>query len=260
MTWQRAFRRFSWWWHRSAEALKSPWQRRAWGSLEGLTASQMVGRVYITGTGRAGTTFLVDLLTRLGLDTGLDRGGKDAVYFADARAGLEKDIFDRNGPEIIKNPRLCDQLDAVLGSGIAIRHILIPIRDFASAAASRRFAQREATGSENGRPVRGGLWDTRDGESQEAVLHEKFATLMEAIARNDIPFTLLSFPRFAKDGPYLFEKLRLCFPDLSEGHFLQTFEDTARPELIHKFGSAPSSEPPKPTVGAWLRSKMQRIR
>jgi hypothetical protein len=219
----------------------------------------MVGRVYITGTGRAGTTFLVDLLTRLGLDTGFNDRRTDAAYFSDARAGLEKDIFDRNGPEIVKNPRLCDQVDAVLGAGISIRHILVPVRDFESAAASRRFAQRQATGSEQGKPVRGGLWDTRDGAAQESVLHRKFATLMEAIARNDIPFTLLSFPRLANDGHYLFRKLRPCFPKLVETDFLRTFEDTARPELIHEFSADGEDSPARRhRIGEWLRLGVKR--
>jgi len=221
----------------------------------------MDGRVYITGTGRAGTTFLVDLLTRAGLDTGLGPERTDAAHFPDARAGLEKDIFDRNGPEIIKNPRLCDQLDAVLKSGITIRHILIPIRDFKSAAASRRFVQQAATGSDQGKPVRGGLWGTRSGASQEAVLHEKFSTLMEAIARNDIPFTLLSFPRLARDGPYLFGKLQPCFPDLVEKDFLLTFEQTAQPDMIHEFPSAlRENGNAKAGFADWLRFRVRRPR
>ena len=53
---------------------------------------QVRRHLVITGIGRCGTTFLVELLTYLGLDTGFDpasvRSGIDHV----ARAGLERDI------------------------------------------------------------------------------------------------------------------------------------------------------------------------
>lgn len=54
----------------------------------------------ISGTGRAGTTFLVELLTQLGLDTQADKLG----YSINAHAGLEADITLPNAPYIVKNP------------------------------------------------------------------------------------------------------------------------------------------------------------
>jgi hypothetical protein len=42
----------------------------------------------ITGTGRAGTTFLVDLLTHLGLDTGYSTNTLDQFKYKNPRAGL----------------------------------------------------------------------------------------------------------------------------------------------------------------------------
>ena len=50
------------------------------------------GRILISGTGRAGTTFLVQLLTELGLDTGYSDPERVAMTYSEqARAGLEWD-------------------------------------------------------------------------------------------------------------------------------------------------------------------------
>ena len=100
------------------------------------------GRIYISGTGRAGTTFLISLLTEIGLDTGFSSAEGDGSYYETARAGLEKDIFDRDGPAIIKSPFLCDHLDEIIALGMSVSHIIIPVRNFQDAAKSREFVQR----------------------------------------------------------------------------------------------------------------------
>ena len=45
--------------------------------------------VVISGTGRAGTTFLVQLLTHLGLDTGFDPHTMEALPATDLQAALK---------------------------------------------------------------------------------------------------------------------------------------------------------------------------
>jgi hypothetical protein len=50
--------------------------------------------VIIAGTGRAGTSFLMELLHELGIDIGRDR----LIYHAEARAGLEYDVGRDDGP------------------------------------------------------------------------------------------------------------------------------------------------------------------
>ena len=67
--------------------------------------------IIISGTGRAGTTFLVQLLTELGLDTGFPRAVSQTD--ANSNAGMELDIRDIKAPYIIKNPWLCDYLDEI---------------------------------------------------------------------------------------------------------------------------------------------------
>lgn len=195
------------------------------------------GRIYISGTGRAGTTFLIQLFTRLGLDTGFDATPGAYEYFPEARAGLEKDIFDPQGPKIVKSPYLCDHVDSVLAAGIKIGHVIIPVRDFDQAAKSRQHVQRETTGRAEGQSVAGGLWGTAHGKDQVAVLGLKFGMLVEALVRNEIPMTFLAFPRLAQDADYLYDKLGFMMPNIDRRSFAAAFNDVAQPNLIHDFGA-----------------------
>lgn len=201
-----------------------------------ITGKMREGRVYISGTGRAGTTLLVELLTAAGCDTGFSPTGTSSsnIYFKTARAGLELDLFDKDGPQICKSPYLCDQVDLVLKAGIVISHVIIPVREFASSALSRAFVQEQTPKSKN--PVAGGFWDAGNVVDQELILRSKFANLVEACVRNDIPMTFLSFPRFARDADYLFRKLEFLLRDkLVFRNFQAVFDATVRSEFIHDF-------------------------
>jgi hypothetical protein len=203
--------------------------------------------VIISGTGRAGTTFLVQLLTRLGLDTGFDRHtmevlpaaqsarmGKD--YFPIARAGMETDIRAPGAPYIIKTPFLCDWAEEAIASGKLIKHAIIPVRQFEAAAASRAFVQRESTGSvDQVRKTAGGLWDSDLAINQADVLRQKFTKLVEVLVRHDIPITFLNFPRYVRDPDYLFSKIKFLIGDVGLSSFQATFYETVRPELVHQF-------------------------
>ncbi|WP_146767913.1 hypothetical protein [Mesorhizobium atlanticum] len=190
------------------------------------------GHIFISGTGRAGTTFLVQLFTELGYDTGT---WSDADYFPHARAGLERDVFGADLPAIVKTPFLCDYVDQALFSGIQIDHVIIPVRRMVDAAASRAHVQLETTGTKDGKSVNGGLWGTEIAEEQADVLSRKFANLVEALVRHDISITMVSFPRSATDAAYLFRKLSPIIPSISVDVFTTAFNNTAKPAMIHKF-------------------------
>src|SRR4051812_2282217 len=84
-------------------------------------------KIVITGTGRAGTTLLVQILTDLGFDTGFKL---DARINEDARAGLERDILHPNAPRIVKDPGLSRRLRGYLAEGtVAVEHVIVPMRD-----------------------------------------------------------------------------------------------------------------------------------
>lgn len=129
----------------------------------------MRNHVVITGTGRAGTIFLIELLTKLGLDTGF---AKDDLAFHKhelSHGGLERDIRKDDCPFVVKSPWFCDYVEEVLArEDIAIDHVFIPIRDLHGAAESRRNI--------SSRKVKdGGLWNTKSHKpgEQESILAGK---------------------------------------------------------------------------------------
>ena len=67
------------------------------------------------------------------------------------------------------------------------------------------------------------------------MLAHKLATVVDALARNDIPTTYISFPRSTTDKDYLFRKLRPIFPKVGAHRFWRAFETIARPDLVNVF-------------------------
>lgn len=202
------------------------------------------GRILITGTGRAGSTFLVVLLTHLGLDTGFTlesvgvEGGtpSNPKFFPAARAGLEWDIRAKDAPRVVKSPHFCDHADEVLASGIRIEHAIIPIRQFEAAAASRIHVHQEAVSRGEVNAVPGGLWGTGSADRQAAVLRHKFTNLIEALVRHDVPITFLWYPKLVQDPDYLFGKLRFLLPRTEIARFRPVHSMVARPDWVHQLG------------------------
>lgn len=204
--------------------------------------------VVITGTGRSGTTFLVELLTRLGFDTGYDLELMRAKIHKVARAGLEHDIRRDNCPYIVKAPEFCEYAaEVVQRADIQIEHIFLPMRDLYSAAESRRFVEASIlSGSsfldrmkfaETRKELIGGLVGTTsiDPGQQEEVLLNRIYALILAVSDTAIPVTLMRYPRIVRDCPYLFDKLKPVLGDTGYESFAAEFSSAARPELVHRF-------------------------
>lgn len=190
--------------------------------------------VVISGTGRAGTTFLVQLLTRLGLPTGF-ADSSDGL-FGNCSAGMEWDI-GAGAPYIIKSPRLCEYLDEALAQGtVVVDHAFVPMRSLYSAAESRRdVSRRSAVEFPVGAP--GGVWRTADPARQEDVLALQLYKLMFTLAKWNVPTTLLHFPRFVHDAAYLYDKLGPLLGATRREDFAAAFAKTAQPQLVHAFSA-----------------------
>jgi hypothetical protein len=188
-------------------------------------------KVIITGTGRAGTTFLVRLLGELGLDTGITERNFDRKYFDHCKAGLEHDILDAKTPYIIKNPALCETLGPALATGrFVIDHAYIPIRELGEVAASRATVG----GVDGSRP--GGLWGTADPVKQGAVMAQLFHGLVHTLVVNEIPHTFILFPRMVTDPKYTYRKLEFLMTKVRAfGVFNEAFRRTADPSLVHAY-------------------------
>jgi len=187
--------------------------------------------VVITGTGRTGTTFLVELLTHLGLDTGFSSESVTQMKDQTGRAGLEHDIRQENSPFIVKSPWFCDiAKDIIHRKDIVVEHIFIPIRELNAAAQSRRVVTE--AGSRYG-----GLWHTKSSDPgiQEQILSMQVYKLMLAISDADIPVTLIRYPRLTKDTAYLYKKLKPVMKNIDYEFFCEKFNKIVRPDLVHSF-------------------------
>jgi hypothetical protein len=203
----------------------------------------------ISGTGRAGTTFLVQLFTELGLDTGFADSASGLL--PDCHAGMERDIRDKDAPYVVKSPALCEYLDEVLQtSEIVIDHALVPIRDLYSAAESRRDVSRRGP-RKRGNP--GGLWLTKNPRAQEAILAQQLHHLVHTLAKYDIPMIWLHFPRFVKDPDYLYQKIKPVLPSPDFESFTKAFRAVTRPELVHDFAPLREGQASRKSLFARLR-------
>lgn len=188
----------------------------------------------ITGTGRAGTTFLVQLLTELGLDTGYSNARQD--LHANANAGMEQNIRSADAPYIIKDPNIGDYLDPLMASGtVAIDHAFVPMRALFQAAQSRRDVQARSNRDGFRYGVPGGLVQTKRPHEQEMVLTKVLYRVMYILAYYDVPTTLLVFPRTVNDPQYLYRKLAPILGGIAFPGFRKAFRAVARPEMVHRF-------------------------
>ena len=189
----------------------------------------------ISGTGRAGTTLLVQLFTQLGLDTGFT--DTTSSVYDNCNGGMESDLRQPDAPYVVKSPWLCDYLDDVLQNGdTVIDHAIIPVRDLYSAAQSRRDVTEKTDPDEYPTPdIPGGLWHTENPDEQETILAKQFYKLLFVIAKHDIPMTLVHFPRFAYEPAYLYWKIAPLLGDIGYGTFMTAFGEVGRPELVHNF-------------------------
>ena len=175
----------------------------------------------IAGTGRAGTSFLVQYLHALGLDTHLSRHA-DPFWSQSANAGLEDlPLISTNEdlPYVVKSPWLGEIIDQVLSQDkFAIDAVLIPVRDLRDAASSRVILELrnifeqakwmlsfDETWHEWGQTP-GGIIYSLDAVDQERLLAVKFAHLVQALVKRDIRLIFLDFPRIVEDPEYLFHK------------------------------------------------------
>ncbi len=185
-------------------------------------------KVIITGTGRAGTTLLVQILTDLGLDTGFvsDHRVDERVH-----AGLEFKIESPNAPRIVKDPNLSRRLGGLLDAGmVEVEHVIVPIRDLDIAAASRIRNTKYGSNLH----TFGGLFGTARATRQREALALLFYELFWTITRHELPHTLLEFPRFAEDWEYAYRHLSFLDTSIPSERWKEVIAARADLTLIHE--------------------------
>lgn len=199
-------------------------------ALQKLT--QKRNHIVITGTGRAGTTFLVKLFTRMGLDTGWN-AEKIPHTDKNSRAGLEQNILgNKKCSYIVKSPQICDQIDQIIANkSITLDHAIIPMRDIESAALSRIKVFNDAGKKKY---IAGGLWEAAAPENQEEVLRKKLIRLLLGLSKMQTPVTLLNYPKLTKDPDYLYHKIKPIFKNIELQEFKAAFHEIVDQKLVHQ--------------------------
>ncbi len=196
-----------------------------------------MGKILITGPGRSGTSFIMQLLTRLGFDTGFKPGHEN--YHESLRAGcewtidvdLERDSAEhiaeqmRSGPRVLKSPEWGMILKGLLTLGlIEVDHVVIPVRDIDIAAKSRIDAglhwwiDKTLTGDEL-------------VNDQAAIMALALGRAIEACLLFSVPCTVMLFPQLVMNEAYCYGKLS-ALGRIDRGEHTRVFTELANPEQI----------------------------
>jgi hypothetical protein len=183
----------------------------------------MKHHLLIAGTGRAGTSFLVQYLHGCGLETHLTHH-PNAKLYGEANAGLEDLPIDgRPLPYVVKTPWLFEFVERFLGrEDIAIDVAVLPMRDLVEVASSRvtlelqeRYASlknpdvlEECTQWETWGKTKGGVVYSLNPIDQARILATGFHQVIHALAKRAVPMVFLDFSRMIEDGDYLYAQLK----------------------------------------------------
>ena len=187
-------------------------------------------------TGSSGTTYLMHLLTELGLDTGFPIG-----HPVNPQGDFEwtikgKHVYKENMPTIIKSPKLSDTLlDRAKRWDWDVERVYILMRNYEDIAKSWYDVDRA-----KGRTTPKGKFPFITGDLTEeqhiSLCHMKAAgrigTLMLQLVTSKIPYTFLLFPRIVTDPDYLYTHCAL-FHDVKYQTFLEVFNRIADVKKVH---------------------------
>jgi hypothetical protein len=158
-----------------------------------------MSKILISGTGRAGTTFLIKLFTFLGFDTGFDKNTYMNYIFENCNAGMELPYTSNH--YILKNPQFMTNIEDII-QNIKIKYMIIPIRDYEKSAESRANIG-------HGPNKNGGLFGARNKDEQILFYHKIMANYLFYMTKYDINTIFIDFDRMISDKVYLFNKLKI---------------------------------------------------
>lgn len=195
-----------------------------------------MGKVIITGPGRAGTSFLVRLLTRLGEDTGFTRE-RDS-YDPKLRAGCEQkaivDLINEKAtratisdmPRVVKSPDWSWVLKPLVQQGwLEVDHVIIPFRDVDVSAKSRLDVGLDWL-------IEGAWKEQWERFVAQANIHGlALGRTLNACWVCGLPHTVIMFPHMVQDADYCYDRLTRAF-DLDRERFDEEWRNLARPEQI----------------------------
>ena len=168
-------------------------------------------RVLVTGTGRCGTSFIMQALTVAGEPTGfsspmerfypLNMAGQETILPTDASHDYMAK-YERF--KVIKDPRLCFTLRTLLkNDSISVDHVYVMIRDIHGASLSRVKKNLLLLPPDQTDFSPHGML-----EGQTIFMYEAFGVLMETLALHEIDHTFIEFPRCLTDAEYMYHQIR----------------------------------------------------
>ena len=169
-------------------------------------------KILITGTGRCGTTFLIKIMTFLGLDTGYTPHTYSRHIMSNCNSGMERRFDERF--EVLKNPDFIKNIQSLPYADI--HTVIIPLRDYEQSASSRYSHGFNA----------GGLWNSRTYTEQINFYHKIVAGYVLHMTQHDIPTVFLDFTRMVSDKEYLFSRLHPVLHDknISYTQFCEAYD------------------------------------
>ncbi len=205
--------------------------------LSGLQPHQ---KVLITGTGRSGTSFTMQVLTALGLPTGFR--SPEQAFNAERMCGQETEIptdtpLDRMGdyPRIVKDPKLVHTLRHFLDAGtLEPVHVYVLVRGVRDAARSRvdRGMHWDPVANSE-RPDFARLHPDEQLRVQTERLYAGLGMLLEALALYEVPFTTVLFPRLAQDVGYFADSFRRLLGGVERADVVRAHALIADPRAVH---------------------------
>jgi len=175
-------------------------------------------KIFITGTGRCGTTFLIKLFTFLEFNTGFTRDNYKYSIVDKCNAGMEH--FYQANFYIIKNPTIINNIpDIISNKNVKIKQMIIPIRDYEESVKSR---VKNGSGH-------GGFWRASNETEQLLFYRTIMSNYVYYMTKYDIPTIFLDFNKMISDKHYLFQRLNpiLTEKNITFEHFSEIYDEVS---------------------------------
>lgn len=177
-------------------------------------------RLVITGTGRAGTTWMVEWLRAAGLDCG---DPLSEYYDEAARAGRERCALDVDAPAVVKDPWLWTYVDRLDPATVAV--LVMPVRRLEDAAKSRQTVEGVLGSGVSAHTPGGMLYSTLTVDLTR-LLSVAFYTALQWAVEHNVPVQLLDFEQMMDNPQYAAEKMYPWCPGASMEELIQAHRRT----------------------------------
>lgn len=165
-------------------------------------------QIFVSGTGRCGTTFLMIIFTLLNMDTGFKDSLEENI-FNNCNSGLERS--HKENFKYLKNPVFLEKIEEIVRE-CKIKYFIIPFRSLSESAKSREHIEynTQTIEYEPGN-IPGGFVNASNVNDQILNYNEWFMGYLEQMIIHDIPTIFIDFNRMVNDVHYLYLKLTPVF-------------------------------------------------